>query len=77
MQLFFQQLIAVFCSPSAHDATTVCLLSHRSSLSKDAKDLFDSDTGVLEVPMAVEVAGQVCITATRCSLSHRKPPRDP
>ncbi|XP_077940902.1 cilia- and flagella-associated protein 74 isoform X6 [Gasterosteus aculeatus] len=31
----------------------------RSSLSKDAKDLFDSDTGVLEVPMAVEVAGQV------------------
>ncbi|KAM8864226.1 cilia- and flagella-associated protein 74 isoform 2-T2 [Spinachia spinachia] len=35
----------------------------RSSLSKDAKNLFDSDTGVLEVPMAVQVAGQV--TAAR------------
>ncbi|XP_054465778.1 cilia- and flagella-associated protein 74 [Anoplopoma fimbria] len=31
----------------------------RSSLSKDAKKLFDNDTGVLEVPMAVQVAGQV------------------
>ncbi|KAK9515636.1 hypothetical protein VZT92_026264 [Zoarces viviparus] len=31
----------------------------RSSLSKDAKKLFDSDTGVLEVPMTVQVAGQV------------------
>ncbi|XP_062419540.1 cilia- and flagella-associated protein 74 [Pungitius pungitius] len=31
----------------------------RSSLSKDAENLFDSDTGVLEVPMAVQVAGQV------------------
>ncbi|XP_031724564.1 cilia- and flagella-associated protein 74 isoform X4 [Anarrhichthys ocellatus] len=30
-----------------------------SSLSKDAKKLFDSDTGVLEVPMMVQVAGQV------------------
>ncbi|XP_030589922.1 cilia- and flagella-associated protein 74 isoform X2 [Archocentrus centrarchus] len=31
----------------------------RRSLSKDAKKLFDSDTGVLEVPMTVQVAGQV------------------
>ncbi|XP_068589913.1 cilia- and flagella-associated protein 74 isoform X3 [Cebidichthys violaceus] len=31
----------------------------RSSLSKDAKKLFDSDTGVLEAPMTVQVAGQV------------------
>lgn len=36
------------------------LLSHRRSLSKDAK-FFDSDTGVLEVPMTVQVAGQVCV----------------
>ncbi|XP_063321127.1 cilia- and flagella-associated protein 74 [Pelmatolapia mariae] len=31
----------------------------RRSLSKDAKKFFDSDTGVLEVPMTVQVAGQV------------------
>ncbi|GLD45765.1 cilia- and flagella-associated protein 74 isoform X1, partial [Lates japonicus] len=31
----------------------------RCSLSKDAQKFFDSDTGVLEVPMTVEVAGQV------------------
>ncbi|XP_039657369.1 cilia- and flagella-associated protein 74 isoform X5 [Perca fluviatilis] len=31
----------------------------RSSLSKDAKKLFDKDTGVLEVPLTVQVAGQV------------------
>ncbi|XP_036960629.1 cilia- and flagella-associated protein 74 isoform X2 [Acanthopagrus latus] len=31
----------------------------RCSLSKDAKKFFDSDTGVLEVPMTVQVAGQV------------------
>ncbi|XP_038149035.1 cilia- and flagella-associated protein 74 [Cyprinodon tularosa] len=31
----------------------------RQSLSKDAEDFFDSDTGVLEVPMTVQVAGQV------------------
>ncbi|XP_005459922.1 cilia- and flagella-associated protein 74 isoform X3 [Oreochromis niloticus] len=31
----------------------------RLSLSKDAKKFFDSDTGVLEVPMTVQVAGQV------------------
>ncbi|XP_029292469.1 cilia- and flagella-associated protein 74 isoform X3 [Cottoperca gobio] len=31
----------------------------RSSLSKDAKKLFDRDTGVLEVPVTVQVAGQV------------------
>ncbi|XP_068454495.1 cilia- and flagella-associated protein 74 isoform X2 [Clinocottus analis] len=31
----------------------------RSSLSRDAKRLFDSDTGVLEVPVAVRVEGQV------------------
>ncbi|XP_034393240.1 cilia- and flagella-associated protein 74 [Cyclopterus lumpus] len=31
----------------------------RSSLSRDAERLFDSDTGVLEVPVAVQVAGQV------------------
>ncbi|KAL7399008.1 hypothetical protein ABVT39_018484 [Epinephelus coioides] len=31
----------------------------RCSLSKDAKKLFDRDTGVLEVPMTVQVAGQV------------------
>uniref|UniRef100_A0A4W6BMF6 Calcium channel, voltage-dependent, L type, alpha 1D subunit, b n=1 Tax=Lates calcarifer TaxID=8187 RepID=A0A4W6BMF6_LATCA len=31
----------------------------RRSLSKDAQKFFDSDTGVLEVPMTVEVAGQV------------------
>ncbi|XP_037629906.1 cilia- and flagella-associated protein 74 isoform X4 [Sebastes umbrosus] len=31
----------------------------RPSLSKDAKQLFDRDTGVLEVPMTVQVAGQV------------------
>ncbi len=36
------------------------LLSHRSSLSKDAKKFFDRDTGVLEVPVTVQVAGQVC-----------------
>lgn len=37
------------------------LLSHRRSLSKDAKKFFDSDTGVLEVPMTLQVAGQVCV----------------
>ncbi|XP_026187330.1 cilia- and flagella-associated protein 74 isoform X3 [Mastacembelus armatus] len=31
----------------------------RRSLSKDAKNFFDSDTEVLEVPMVVQVAGQV------------------
>ncbi|KAI3357114.1 hypothetical protein L3Q82_015582 [Scortum barcoo] len=31
----------------------------RCSLSKDAKKFFDRDTGVLEVPMTVQVAGQV------------------
>ncbi|XP_008283307.1 uncharacterized protein cfap74 [Stegastes partitus] len=31
----------------------------RQSLSKDAKKFFDSDTGVLEVPVTVQVAGQV------------------
>ncbi|PWA32973.1 hypothetical protein CCH79_00016861 [Gambusia affinis] len=31
----------------------------RHSLSKDAGNYFDSDTGVLEVPMTVQVAGQV------------------
>ncbi|XP_067447707.1 cilia- and flagella-associated protein 74 isoform X2 [Thunnus thynnus] len=31
----------------------------RRSLSKDAKTFFDTDTGVLEVPMTVQVAGQV------------------
>ncbi|XP_047218154.1 cilia- and flagella-associated protein 74 isoform X5 [Girardinichthys multiradiatus] len=31
----------------------------RRSLSKDAENYFDSDTGVLEVPMTVQVAGQV------------------
>ncbi|KAM9855197.1 cilia- and flagella-associated protein 74 [Aulostomus maculatus] len=31
----------------------------RCSLSKDAEKYFDSDTGVLEVPMTVQVAGQV------------------
>ncbi|XP_035863811.1 cilia- and flagella-associated protein 74 isoform X3 [Sander lucioperca] len=31
----------------------------RSSLSKDAKKLFDKDTGVLEVPLTVQVTGQV------------------
>ncbi|XP_032377237.1 cilia- and flagella-associated protein 74 isoform X4 [Etheostoma spectabile] len=31
----------------------------RSSLSKDTKNLFDQDTGVLEVPLTVQVAGQV------------------
>uniref|UniRef100_A0A665X6C6 Calcium channel, voltage-dependent, L type, alpha 1D subunit, b n=1 Tax=Echeneis naucrates TaxID=173247 RepID=A0A665X6C6_ECHNA len=31
----------------------------RHSLSKDAKKFFDNDTGVLEVPMTVQVAGQV------------------
>ncbi|XP_008411308.1 cilia- and flagella-associated protein 74 isoform X2 [Poecilia reticulata] len=31
----------------------------RQSLSKDAQKYFDSDTGVLEVPMTVQVAGQV------------------
>ncbi|XP_047428401.1 cilia- and flagella-associated protein 74 isoform X2 [Mugil cephalus] len=31
----------------------------RRSLSQDAKEFFDSDTGVLEVPMTVQVAGQV------------------
>ncbi|XP_068196112.1 cilia- and flagella-associated protein 74 [Antennarius striatus] len=31
----------------------------RCSLSKDAETFFDSDTGVLEVPMAVQVSGQV------------------
>ncbi|XP_051280852.1 cilia- and flagella-associated protein 74 isoform X4 [Dicentrarchus labrax] len=31
----------------------------RCSLSKDAKTFFDRDTGVLEVPMTVQVAGQV------------------
>ncbi|KAM4570699.1 cilia- and flagella-associated protein 74 [Fundulus diaphanus] len=31
----------------------------RQSLSKDAENFFDSDTGVLEVPMTVQVAGQV------------------
>ncbi|XP_035998411.1 cilia- and flagella-associated protein 74 [Fundulus heteroclitus] len=30
----------------------------RQSLSKDAENFFDSDTGVLEVPMTVQVAGQ-------------------
>ncbi|MEQ2254957.1 hypothetical protein ILYODFUR_008951 [Ilyodon furcidens] len=30
----------------------------RRSLSKDAESYFDSDTGVLEVPMTVQVAGQ-------------------
>ncbi|XP_029010867.1 cilia- and flagella-associated protein 74 isoform X2 [Betta splendens] len=33
--------------------------SPRHSLSKDAKRFFDSDTGVLEFPMTVHVAGQV------------------
>lgn len=41
--------------------TPFFLLSHRLSLSKDAKKFFDSDTGVLEVPMTVQVAGQVCV----------------
>ncbi|XP_070767007.1 cilia- and flagella-associated protein 74 [Enoplosus armatus] len=31
----------------------------RCSLSKDAKKFFDKDTGVLEVPMTVQIAGQV------------------
>ncbi|XP_059190214.1 cilia- and flagella-associated protein 74 [Centropristis striata] len=31
----------------------------RSSLAKDAKELFDRDTRVLEVPMTMQVAGQV------------------
>ncbi|KAM9350311.1 cilia- and flagella-associated protein 74 [Symphorus nematophorus] len=31
----------------------------RCSLSRDAKKFFDSDTGVLEVPVTVQVAGQV------------------
>ncbi|XP_040009856.1 cilia- and flagella-associated protein 74 isoform X3 [Xiphias gladius] len=31
----------------------------RHSLSKDVKKFFDNDTGVLEVPMTVQVAGQV------------------
>ncbi|XP_027868908.1 cilia- and flagella-associated protein 74 isoform X1 [Xiphophorus couchianus] len=31
----------------------------RQSLSKDAQNYFDSNTGVLEVPMTVQVAGQV------------------
>ncbi|KAK5863236.1 hypothetical protein PBY51_000282 [Eleginops maclovinus] len=31
----------------------------RISLAKDAKELFDEDTGVLEVPLTVQVAGQV------------------
>ncbi|KAM4738037.1 cilia- and flagella-associated protein 74 [Anableps anableps] len=31
----------------------------RQSLSKDAENFFDNDTGVLEVPMTVQVAGQV------------------
>ncbi|KAG7226924.1 hypothetical protein INR49_022219 [Caranx melampygus] len=31
----------------------------RHSLSKDANQFFDSDTGVLEVPLTVQVAGQV------------------
>lgn len=37
------------------------LFSHRCSLPKDAKTFFDKDTGVLEVPMAVQVVGQVCM----------------
>lgn len=34
----------------------------RPSLPKDAKKFFDSDTKVLEVPLTVQVAGQVWIT---------------
>lgn len=35
-------------------------LSCRSSLSKDAHKYFDADTGVLEVPVVLQIAGQVC-----------------
>lgn len=48
------------CPHTVHTAP-VSVISHRHSLPKDARQFFDSDTGVLEVPVTVQVAGQVCM----------------
>lgn len=58
--MFIRTLIVVF-FVHERDVKMLLLLPYRCSLSKDAKKFFDSDTGVLEVPMTVQVAGQVCI----------------
>lgn len=44
-----------------HRVSAPLTLSSRPSLPKDAKKFFDSDTKVLEVPVTVQVAGQVRI----------------
>lgn len=54
----------------SHILPVLCV-SYRRSLSKDANDFFDAETGVLEAPMVVQIAGQVCILLhTAYSSSH-------
>lgn len=43
-------------------------LSYRCSLSKDANQFFDADTGVLEAPVEVHVSGQVRISKSSCTM---------
>lgn len=42
----------------SHTLPALCV-SYRCSLSKDANGFFDADTGVLEAPVVVQIAGQV------------------
>ena len=41
---------------------TPVFVTHRKSLFEDAKDFYDKETGVLEVPLEITVADQVTVT---------------
>lgn len=58
---FFSYCMWCTAAVFSHRVAAPLTLSSRLSLPKDAKKFFDSDTKVLEVPLTVQVAGQVRI----------------